>query len=121
MAIWYVRPPAGGQYGPARGDVMRKWVGEGRVTSDSLVWREGWPDWRPAAKVFPDLGSKSSPSGEIGPVVSETTRRPVRPIRKSSSGQGVAIVITLGVVCLGLFVALLYVLMSNSGTAAPTP
>jgi hypothetical protein len=121
MAIWYVRPPAGGQYGPARGDVMRKWVGEGRVTSDSLVWREGWPDWRPANKVFPDLGSKSASSSEIGPIVAETTRRPIRPIRKTSSSQGVAIVITLGVVCLGLFVALLYVLMSNTGTVAPTP
>jgi hypothetical protein len=122
MAIWYVRPPAGGQYGPARGDVMRKWLGEGRVTTDSLVWREGWPDWRPAAKVFPDLGSKSpSAGGEITPVVADAPRRPVRPARKSSTGQGVAIVITLGVVCVGLFVALLYVLMSNSGTVAPTP
>lgn len=121
MAIWYVRPSAGGQYGPARGDVMRRWVGEGRVTSDSLVWREGWPDWRPATKVFPDLGSKSPGSSEIGPIVAETTRRPIRPIRKTSSSQGVAIVITLGVVCLGLFVALLYVLMSNTGTVAPTP
>src|SRR5262249_51058507 len=38
-AIWYVRPPTGGQYGPARGDIMRKWISEGRVSSDSLVWR----------------------------------------------------------------------------------
>src|SRR5207253_11492968 len=36
-AIWYVRPPTGGQYGPARGDIMRKWISEGRVSSDSLV------------------------------------------------------------------------------------
>src|SRR5207249_3997580 len=32
-AIWYVRPPTGGQYGPARGDIMRKWLSEGRVSS----------------------------------------------------------------------------------------
>jgi hypothetical protein len=38
-ATWYVRPPGGGQYGPARGEVMRKWIAEGRVSSDSLVWR----------------------------------------------------------------------------------
>src|SRR5262245_22611632 len=31
-AIWYVRPPTGGQYGPARGEVMRKWLAEGRVS-----------------------------------------------------------------------------------------
>jgi len=121
MAIWYVRPTAGGQYGPARGDVMRKWLGEGRVTTDSLVWREGWPDWRPATKVFPDLGSKGAVSGDIIPVVADAPRRPIRPIRKTSTAQGIGIVITLGVVCVGLFVALLYVLMSNTGTVAPTP
>lgn len=121
MAIWYVRPPAGGQYGPARGDVMRKWVGEGRVTTDSLVWREGWPDWRPAAKIFPDLGTKTTVPSEIAPVVADTPRRPLRPPRKTSTAQGIGIVITLGVVCVGLFVALLWVLLSNTGTVAPTP
>src|SRR5262249_25988977 len=45
-AIWYVRPPSGGQYGPARGEIMRRWIAEGRVSSDSLVWREGWTDWQ---------------------------------------------------------------------------
>ncbi|MBP89129.1 MAG: hypothetical protein CMJ64_20835 [Planctomycetaceae bacterium] len=55
-AIWYVRPPSGGQYGPARGDVMRRWVDEGRVSSDSMIWREGWTDWQMAGPVFPTLG-----------------------------------------------------------------
>lgn len=120
MAIWYVRPAAGGQYGPARGDVMRKWVGEGRVTTDSLVWREGWPDWRPSAKVFPDLGSKTpAAASESSPIVSDTPRRPIRPARKASTAQGIGIVITLGVVCVALFIALLWVL-SNTG-AGPTP
>jgi hypothetical protein len=52
-AVWYVRPPAGGQYGPARNDVMKRWISEGRVTSDSYVWREGWPDWRMAVTAIP--------------------------------------------------------------------
>lgn len=120
-AIWYVRPPAGGQYGPARGDVMRKWLGEGRVTTDSLVWRDGWSDWRPALKVFPDLGSKYPGSAvDAAPIIADAPRRPIRPARKSSTAQGVGIVITLGVVCVGLFVALLYVLMNNT-SVAPTP
>jgi hypothetical protein len=55
QAIWYVRPPSGGQYGPAAGDVMRKWITEGRVSSDSLVWREGWAEWREAGPLFPNL------------------------------------------------------------------
>ena len=61
QAIWYVRPPSGGQYGPARGDIMRKWMGEGRVSPDSLVWREGWDDWRTAAEAFPSLGGPGTP------------------------------------------------------------
>ena len=37
--IWYVRPPSGGQFGPAPGELMRTWLGEGRVdAADSLVW-----------------------------------------------------------------------------------
>jgi len=119
LAVWYVRPPAGGQYGPARGDVMRKWLGEGRVTADSLVWREGWSDWRQASKVFPSLGPSKSPgmSGRL-PVIPETSRR-VRTQRKPSTASGIGIVIGLGVVCVFLFMALLYVLMNSGST--PTP
>jgi hypothetical protein len=53
--IWYVRPPTGGQFGPASGVIMRTWIVEGRVSADSLVWREGWRDWQEAGKVFPQL------------------------------------------------------------------
>ncbi len=55
-AVWYVRPPNGGQYGPAKADVMRGWIKEGRVTADCLVWREGWGDWKRADVTFPSLG-----------------------------------------------------------------
>lgn len=55
--VWYVRPPSGGQFGPATSDVMRTWLSEGRVSDDSLVWREGWRDWLVAGKVFPQLGA----------------------------------------------------------------
>ncbi|NIL97390.1 MAG: DUF4339 domain-containing protein [Planctomycetales bacterium] len=54
-AVWYVRPAAGGQYGPAAADVMRQWLDECRVAADSLVWREGWPEWRSAAETFPEF------------------------------------------------------------------
>ena len=54
-AVWYVRPPTGGQFGPADGTIMRRWLDEGRVSADALVWREGWPDWKSAGPVFPSL------------------------------------------------------------------
>ncbi len=52
--VWYLRPPSGGQYGPVTQQVMRTWLREGRVTPDSLVWREGWRDWEDATDVFPE-------------------------------------------------------------------
>lgn len=71
-ACWYVRPPSGGQYGPAKTHIMRQWIHEGRVTPDSLVWREGWPDWKLAGEAFPNLPGANSPSAADGvaPVVS---------------------------------------------------
>src|SRR6478672_3857831 len=85
-AIWYVRPPTGGQYGPARGDIMRKWISEGRVSSDSLVWREGWTDWQNAGKLFPILnatGRHAAPAA--APVVSTTVPLSARSSQRAAS------------------------------------
>jgi hypothetical protein len=54
-AAWYVRPPSGGQYGPAIGSVFWDWLNEKRVGENSLVWREGWGTWQAARDVFPDF------------------------------------------------------------------
>ncbi len=66
-AIWYVRPAAGGQFGPAAGDVMRQWLSQRRVGADSMVWREGWPDWKRADQIFPLLFATASENGAAGP------------------------------------------------------
>ena len=73
--VWYVRPPSGGQFGPADANVMRAWFKEGRVTADSLVWREGWRDWVEAVTVFPKLAMvKWSPDDS-----DSTSKRPPPP------------------------------------------
>jgi hypothetical protein len=62
--VWYVRPPSGGQFGPATTEIMRSWLAQGRITPDTLVWREGWPQWKNANEVFPQLratGPASAP------------------------------------------------------------
>ncbi len=75
-ANWYVRPATGGQFGPATGETMRAWVTEGRVSASSLVWRDGWPEWRAGAAVFPELAGLSAATPTpppIGPAVSQTS------------------------------------------------
>ena len=47
-ATWYLRSESGEQFGPAGDEVFAEWIRAGRVTPESFVWRDGWPDWRPA-------------------------------------------------------------------------
>ena len=39
---------------------MRRWLTEGRVSADSMVWREGWEDWKLAGPIFPSLDAVPS-------------------------------------------------------------
>lgn len=70
---WYVRPPSGGQYGPATSVTMRQWLGENRVGRDALVWCEGWPEWLIAENVFDDyfatVVADSSPIVALAPEI----------------------------------------------------
>jgi hypothetical protein len=124
-AIWYVRPPTGGQYGPARGDIMRRWLSEGRVSSDSLVWREGWTDWQHAGKLFPALenaGELPAPTPE--PAVSTTiplsarssTRAATRydAKKQNTTTLAIAVLVGLGIVCLILAAVLVFAVMRLS-------
>ena len=73
-ATWYVRPPSGGQYGPANGEILKQWISEGRVATNALIWRDGWPEWREAADALPDLlGTlpKSETALDLGKVATE--------------------------------------------------
>ncbi len=55
---WYVRPPSGGQYGPATTELLKQWIEEGRVAATALLWRDGWPQWRDASEALPELIAK---------------------------------------------------------------
>jgi len=66
---WYVRPPAGGQYGPASGEVLRSWIAENRVTGSTLIWRDGWHQWRSAREILPELAETTRRAGSTNPGV----------------------------------------------------
>jgi hypothetical protein len=114
--VWYVRPPSGGQFGPAKGDIMRTWLSEGRVTGDSLVWREGWTDWQTAGTVFPSLSAGTTPQPTApAPLAGLTTAATLKSMaqptgKKGTSGMAVAILVGLGLLCLVLVAVLAFVL-----------
>lgn len=74
-AQWYVRHASGQQYGPAPAPTMQKWIAEGRVPGDGMVWREGWGDWQLASMVFPQLTAPPVPVAR-GPVAAPFPPQP---------------------------------------------
>ncbi|MFN0019043.1 MAG: GYF domain-containing protein [Pirellulaceae bacterium] len=133
-AIWYVRPPSGGQYGPARGDIMRKWVGEGRVSGDSLVWREGFPEWKSASQLFPSLAGIGAPAPAAGPPPPPAEVAPIPTVTRTArklnayearknqgNGMAVAILVVLGIICVALIIGLVFVLSQGLGGSQEVP
>ncbi len=135
ITTWYVRPPSGGQYGPATGDVLKNWIEEGRVAKQALLWREGWPQWREAGEALPEIGDKlpGSPMDEAvgfgGDASHQTTSfaaqktSPVEPIasgqlsgqssigsvRRNRTHQRFTMVAVLGTIVVGLIIVLVIV------------
>jgi DNA-directed RNA polymerase subunit M/transcription elongation factor TFIIS len=140
--VWYVRPRTGGEFGPADGALMQRWLVEGRVASDSLVWREGWVDWKNAGLVFSDLNTCAPTSTAGSPLPSEPVNvsiqtkatsqtddeEAIEPIEKETKGKGrpapsgarrasgrgkwTAIVVALSILAIGLLIVLIRVLPS---------
>ena len=114
--VWYVRPASGGQYGPAKSDVMRSWIGEGRVASDTLVWREGWREWRDAGNVFPQL-SPNQAMPELESIIATPTpaagqNRP--PTHSDKANIPLAVIIgAVVVIVVTLFIGLLVFLLNR--------
>lgn len=81
-ATWYVRPPSGGQYGPASSEILREWIQQGRVAAAALIWRDGWPQWREASDSLPELVDRLPNGG-----VASTTKPPGVAPSSSNSPQ----------------------------------
>jgi hypothetical protein len=64
---WYVRPAAGGQFGPIDTAGFRQWVEEGRVGADAWIWRSGWADWRPGGEAVKALAAERPRTPPPGP------------------------------------------------------
>ena len=53
---WYLARD-GQQYGPLTDPELAKFVELGHLQPTDLLWREGFPEWRPALAVFPPQGA----------------------------------------------------------------
>ncbi len=121
-ATWYVRPPAGGQYGPAPTETCIQWLIEGRICRETLVWRDDWPEWLVAGKAFASYfgeASQAPPHAALGdapprnpelvklPSVGERNRQGRR---YSKRRQYMWMLAVLCVLFVTLMVALIYVL-----------
>ena len=75
---WYVAI-GDDQKGPLDEPTIGVWIREGRISHDTLVWRDGMSTWSPASDVFPGVLSSdaagSSASGFIEQAPSRSSRR----------------------------------------------
>jgi len=92
---------------------MRTWIAEGRVTRDSLVWREGWAEWKLAGPLFPGLlaGPAIVADPEAVQIVTDSPTGSVAEQyrRRKSTKSALTIFVLLVVACLILFATLIYV------------
>ena len=102
---------------------MRRWIVEGRVSSDAFVWREGWTDWQLASRVFPEFATAAAseedsvsvkPAGKmaIPDSISKTVAYNRRKRRQTTFGILLLLFGTLVVVAL----VVVLVIVLNRGT-----
>ena len=133
---WFVRPPSGGQFGPAPSRLLMNWISESRVTADSFLWRQGFAQWRLASELLPELFEKTSQpvdflqtptdtsatSPELGLNATSTSRTSaVLKKRKQKRRQQLTMVILLATVSIILLGVLILVLVFQKAIKTPSP
>ena len=110
--LWYVRPPSGGQFGPVDLNQLRRWISEQRVPQDSLLLKEGWPEWQVAAVVM-EQGFGQSDLGGPDVVIDIHTNAAgpvVLPATGGSRRIRAALVLMLALLTVGLLAVLVLIL-----------
>lgn len=49
--VWYFSGPGGEKCGPVTAPQLRQLAREGKITSETLLWKEGLADWVPASRI----------------------------------------------------------------------
>jgi hypothetical protein len=84
---WYLARD-GRQFGPLSEAELAKFIDLGHLQPTDLLWRDGFPDWRPAMVVFPPRKPAQQPAATRGPapasapsVLSQRRLQPTRETR----------------------------------------
>jgi hypothetical protein len=76
---WYLARD-GQQFGPISEAELTKFIELGHLQPNDLLWREGFPDWRPAMVVFPPRAQAAMrPTGPAAPAPAPSPPNAVRP------------------------------------------
>lgn len=73
MSIWYYSDTQRQQQGPISTDELTALHHQGTVTMDTLVWRDGMPDWKPWREVMADVVSNDAMPGAAVDMTANTT------------------------------------------------
>src|SRR5262247_4139101 len=81
---WYLARD-GQQYGPLSDPELAKFIELGHLQPNDLLWRDGFPEWRPAMVVFPTPSqttprptTAAKPRGRSAPASEASNRNPGR-------------------------------------------
>lgn len=102
---WQVRTPEGRVYGPVPKPELDQWYAEGRIPREASLLREGDPQWRTAAEIYPQLASgRQKLSAQQNPFSDTTASTPFRhtqqPYRMPHRGGVILTLAILGwVIC----------------------
>jgi hypothetical protein len=96
MAQWYVHAHSGQRYGPIEREELDRWVNEGRLTPRCQVWMDGWPEWRLAPEIFPQVtaqtqqstGGPAQPTANMGQAAGSPYASPVMSSHMRQGPQG---------------------------------
>jgi len=96
---WYYADQQQQQQGPVAAEWFAAGLGRGIVNANTLVWREGLPDWAPLAQFAAELGLALSPTPPTPPLLP----RAMPVVGKSASSGAVWAIVIVGVVVVGIF------------------
>ncbi len=109
LAIWYYVDAARERHGPLPASALLERLHDGRLQRETLVWREGLPEWRPLHAVAAELGLPDAPTPPPLPPPLQTAA-PVPPAATAAPRSGLsgcAIMAIVGTIVGVLLVAFL--------------